>query len=92
MLATDFQSFEKGDQSMFPHREAELSFSPGEMFRDTMHSVLGVGVFNADGEMWKYALRAPLHVLKPHNCFMQVPSRNDAPILQSRPYLALRRV
>ncbi|TBU32981.1 cytochrome P450 monooxygenase pc-2 [Dichomitus squalens] len=37
VLATDFQSFEKGD-----------------MFRDTMNSVLGVGVFNADGELWKF--------------------------------------
>ena len=25
----------------------------GEAFRETVQSVLGVGVFNADGEMWK---------------------------------------
>ncbi|KAI0638092.1 cytochrome P450 monooxygenase pc-3 [Trametes polyzona] len=29
-------------------------FEKGEVFRDTMNSVLGVGVFNSDGEMWKF--------------------------------------
>ncbi|RDX53659.1 cytochrome P450 monooxygenase pc-3 [Lentinus brumalis] len=29
-------------------------FDKGEDFRETVHSVLGVGVFNADGEMWKF--------------------------------------
>ncbi|KAI1794078.1 cytochrome P450 monooxygenase pc-2 [Ganoderma leucocontextum] len=37
ILATDFTSFEKGQQ-----------------FRDQMHSLLGVGVFNADDELWKF--------------------------------------
>ncbi|RPD66744.1 cytochrome P450 monooxygenase pc-2 [Lentinus tigrinus ALCF2SS1-7] len=30
------------------------TFDKGEAFRETVHSVLGVGVFNADGEMWKF--------------------------------------
>ncbi|PIL36941.1 cytochrome P450 [Ganoderma sinense ZZ0214-1] len=29
-------------------------FEKGEGFRDTLKDVLGVGVFNADGEMWKF--------------------------------------
>ncbi|KAI0751542.1 cytochrome P450 monooxygenase pc-2 [Daedaleopsis nitida] len=29
-------------------------FEKGEEFRDTMNTVLGTGVFNADGEMWKF--------------------------------------
>ncbi|TBU45855.1 cytochrome P450 monooxygenase pc-2 [Dichomitus squalens] len=37
ILATDFDSFEKG-----------------ELFRDQMQSLLGVGVFNADNELWKF--------------------------------------
>ncbi|KAI0328645.1 cytochrome P450 [Cubamyces sp. BRFM 1775] len=37
VLATDFNSFEKGDG-----------------FRSQMKSLLGVGVFNADGDLWKF--------------------------------------
>ncbi|PCH44301.1 cytochrome P450 [Wolfiporia cocos MD-104 SS10] len=37
ILATNFQSFEKGDY-----------------FRRQMNSVLGTGVFNADGDLWKF--------------------------------------
>ncbi|PCH39905.1 cytochrome P450 monooxygenase pc-1 [Wolfiporia cocos MD-104 SS10] len=37
ILATDFQSFEKGD-----------------FFRRQMSSVLGTGVFNSDGDLWKF--------------------------------------
>ncbi|KAI9070123.1 hypothetical protein FKP32DRAFT_1640075, partial [Trametes sanguinea] len=29
-------------------------FEKGEVFRDAMNSVLGTGVFNADGELWKF--------------------------------------
>ncbi|KAI0663220.1 cytochrome P450 monooxygenase pc-3 [Cubamyces menziesii] len=29
-------------------------FEKGEVFRETMNSVLGTGVFNADGDMWKF--------------------------------------
>ncbi|KAI0353450.1 cytochrome P450 monooxygenase pc-3 [Trametes cingulata] len=29
-------------------------FEKGELFRDIAHSVLGTGVFNADGELWKF--------------------------------------
>ncbi|PIL36132.1 cytochrome P450 [Ganoderma sinense ZZ0214-1] len=30
------------------------SFEKGAQFRDQMHSLLGVGVFNADDELWKF--------------------------------------
>ncbi|KAF8164774.1 cytochrome P450 monooxygenase pc-2 [Crassisporium funariophilum] len=30
------------------------SFEKGIMFKSTLHSLLGDGVFNADGEMWKF--------------------------------------
>ncbi|KAI0772038.1 cytochrome P450 monooxygenase pc-2 [Trametes elegans] len=30
------------------------NFEKGPAFRATMHSVLGTGVFNSDGEMWKF--------------------------------------
>ncbi|KAF5365393.1 hypothetical protein D9757_011671 [Collybiopsis confluens] len=33
------------------------NFVKGELFQETMYSVLGVGVFNADGEMWKFHRR-----------------------------------
>ncbi|KAH9894450.1 cytochrome P450 monooxygenase pc-3 [Cubamyces lactineus] len=29
-------------------------FEKGEVFREAMNTVLGIGVFNADGEMWKF--------------------------------------
>ncbi|KAI0332391.1 cytochrome P450 monooxygenase pc-2 [Cubamyces sp. BRFM 1775] len=29
-------------------------FEKGEVFRETMNTVLGTGVFNADGDMWKF--------------------------------------
>ncbi|KAH9849997.1 cytochrome P450 monooxygenase pc-3 [Lenzites betulinus] len=29
-------------------------FEKGDVFRDTMNSVLGTGVFNADGDLWKF--------------------------------------
>ncbi|CDO68135.1 hypothetical protein BN946_scf185003.g7 [Trametes cinnabarina] len=29
-------------------------FEKGEVFRDAMNSVLGTGIFNADGDMWKF--------------------------------------
>ncbi|KAI0663216.1 cytochrome P450 monooxygenase pc-3 [Cubamyces menziesii] len=29
-------------------------YEKGEVFRDTMNSVLGTGVFNADGDLWKF--------------------------------------
>ncbi|OSC98998.1 cytochrome P450 monooxygenase pc-3 [Trametes coccinea BRFM310] len=31
-----------------------LDFEKGDEFRDSMGTVLGTGVFNADGEMWKF--------------------------------------
>ncbi|KAF5378247.1 hypothetical protein D9757_009164 [Collybiopsis confluens] len=33
------------------------NFVKGERFQEIMYSVLGVGVFNADGEMWKFHRR-----------------------------------
>ncbi|KAI0637982.1 cytochrome P450 monooxygenase pc-2 [Trametes polyzona] len=30
------------------------SFEKGQLIREMVHSVLGVGVFNTDGELWKY--------------------------------------
>ncbi|KAI0722460.1 cytochrome P450 [Fomitopsis betulina] len=30
------------------------NYEKGELFREQMHSLLGTGVFNADGDMWKW--------------------------------------
>ena len=52
MLSTAFEDFEKGVSSVVSLLALALTaaLNSGADFRDTMHSVLGTGVFNSDGQ------------------------------------------
>lgn len=50
MLSTDFSIWDKGERNGTTITLARAHSIEGPVFRDQMHSVLGSGVFNADGE------------------------------------------
>ncbi|CAK5272720.1 unnamed protein product, partial [Mycena citricolor] len=58
ILATDFNNYEKGASVVCPAEAERISLPinsfAGERFQQEMNSVLGSGVFNSDGEMWKF--------------------------------------
>jgi cytochrome P450 len=54
ILATEFQNFEKGDCDEYFCIQPTNRFISGKNFIDLAFSVLGVGVFNSDGDMWKF--------------------------------------
>ncbi len=62
ILATNFDNFEKGEFGLSINRSSIEFDWEGETFQDTMASVLGTGVFNSDGKMWKYV--PPLFLAK----------------------------
>lgn len=50
ILATDFDNFVKGTAPLFGSvRQQSLTWLEGERFKEQMNSMLGTGVFNADG-------------------------------------------
>lgn len=53
ILATDFQKWEKGPSAFVWERAQQLSTTIGEIWRHRAQSVLGSGVFAADGDLWK---------------------------------------
>ncbi|KAF7982986.1 hypothetical protein HWV62_24590 [Athelia sp. TMB] len=55
ILATDFNNFEKGTHpAQFTVYRARTDHTQGEKFHSGMESLLGTGVFNSDGDMWKF--------------------------------------
>lgn len=66
VLATDFTSFVKGQQShlVVLRTLLDIELSAGEFFSSYMHSVLGDGVFNSDG--WSSCYIRPLSLTNVH--------------------------
>ncbi|KAK7046124.1 hypothetical protein VNI00_007127 [Paramarasmius palmivorus] len=54
VLASDFQNYVKGSLPESLSTISLTQLSLGDRFQERMSSMLGVGVFNADGEMWKF--------------------------------------
>ncbi|KAJ3569110.1 hypothetical protein NP233_g5265 [Leucocoprinus birnbaumii] len=57
ILATDFENYVKGPHHRSSYAASRLIFldhKSGTRFQRSMQDVLGVGVFNSDGEMWKF--------------------------------------
>jgi len=55
ILATKFDSFEKGERTEFMRlsKFRAQTTSAGPVFQNQAKGVLGTGVFNSDGDMWK---------------------------------------
>ncbi|KIK16479.1 hypothetical protein PISMIDRAFT_113306 [Pisolithus microcarpus 441] len=56
ILSTQFNSFEKGKLLPMPIRSVSffLTEVPGPVLWDQLNALLGTGVFNSDGEIWKF--------------------------------------
>lgn len=54
ILSTDFANYVKGLYHDVPPSLQDTHFHSGERFQYAMSAVLGSGVFNSDGDIWKY--------------------------------------
>ncbi|KAF7356091.1 Cytochrome P450 [Mycena venus] len=54
ILSTDFNNYVKGMKGFIHPNRVDSYRSQGERFQYGFSSVLGTGVFNSDGEMWKF--------------------------------------